>query len=95
MSKLSNAIGALRMGLVEAINASGLPPRVVRGTFALRLLKTMKRVGQQNSWGRVKGAKSPLRVQSTSFSNFFKVRKTASAGRKDFFAPLRRGICRA
>ena len=29
MSKLSNAIGALRMGLVEAINASGLPPCVV------------------------------------------------------------------
>ena len=28
MSKLSNAIGALRMGLV-AINASGLPPCVV------------------------------------------------------------------
>ena len=29
MSKLSNAIGALRAGLVEAINASGLPPCVV------------------------------------------------------------------
>ena len=29
MSKLSNAIGALRMGLVEAVNASGLPPCVV------------------------------------------------------------------
>ena len=29
MSKLSNAIGALRMGLVEAINASGLPPCVL------------------------------------------------------------------
>lgn len=29
MSKLSNAIGALRMGLVEAINTSGLPPCVV------------------------------------------------------------------
>ena len=29
MSKLSNAIGALRMGLVEAINASELPPCVV------------------------------------------------------------------
>ena len=29
MSKLSNAIGALRMGLVEAINAAGLPPCVV------------------------------------------------------------------
>ena len=29
MSKLSNAIGALRMGLVEAINASTLPPCVV------------------------------------------------------------------
>ena len=29
MSKLSNAIGALRMGLVEEINASGLPPCVV------------------------------------------------------------------
>lgn len=29
MSKLSNAIGALRAGLVEAVNASGLPPCVV------------------------------------------------------------------
>ena len=29
MSKLSSSIGALRMGLVEAINASGLPPCVV------------------------------------------------------------------
>lgn len=29
MSKLSNTIGALRMGLVEAVNASGLPPCVV------------------------------------------------------------------
>ena len=29
MSKLSNAIGALRAGLVEAGNASGLPPCVV------------------------------------------------------------------
>ena len=36
----------------------------------------------------MKGAKSPLRVQSTSFSNFFKVRKTASAGRKGFFDTL-------
>ena len=38
----------------------------------------------------MKGAKSPLRVQSTCFSNFFKVRKTASAGRKDFFDTLKR-----
>ena len=37
----------------------------------------------------MKGAKSPLRVQSTRFSNFFKVRKSASAGRKDFFDTLR------
>ena len=29
MSKLSSSTGALRMGLVEAINASGLPPCVV------------------------------------------------------------------
>ena len=29
MSKRSSSIGALRMGLVEAINASGLPPCVV------------------------------------------------------------------
>ena len=29
MSKLSSSIGALRMGLVETINASGLPPCVV------------------------------------------------------------------
>ena len=29
MSRLSNAIGALRAGLVEAVNASGLPPCVV------------------------------------------------------------------
>ena len=29
MSKLSSSIGALRMGLVEAIKASGLPPCVV------------------------------------------------------------------
>ena len=29
MSKLSSSIGALRMGLVEAINTSGLPPCVV------------------------------------------------------------------
>lgn len=29
MSRLSNAIGALRLGLVEAVNASGLPPCVV------------------------------------------------------------------
>lgn len=29
MSKLSNAIGALRAGLVEAVNAAGLPPCVV------------------------------------------------------------------
>ena len=29
MSKLSNSISTLRMGLVEAINASGLPPCVV------------------------------------------------------------------
>ena len=29
MSKLSNAIGALRGGLVEGVNASGLPPCVV------------------------------------------------------------------
>lgn len=29
MSKLSSSIGALRMELVEAINASGLPPCVV------------------------------------------------------------------
>ena len=29
MSKLSNSIGTLRMGLVEAINASGLPPCVI------------------------------------------------------------------
>ena len=29
MSKLSSSIGALRMGLVEVINASGLPPCVV------------------------------------------------------------------
>ena len=29
MSKLSNAIGALRAGLVEAVNDSGLPPCVV------------------------------------------------------------------
>ena len=29
MSKLSSSIGALRMGRVEAINASGLPPCVV------------------------------------------------------------------
>lgn len=29
MSRLSNAIGALRVGLVEAVNASGLPPCVV------------------------------------------------------------------
>ena len=29
MSKLSNAIGALRAGLVEAVNPSGLPPCVV------------------------------------------------------------------
>lgn len=29
MSKLSNAIGALRAGLVEVVNASGLPPCVV------------------------------------------------------------------
>ena len=36
----------------------------------------------------MKGAKSPLRVQSTRFSNFFKVRKSASAGRKDFFDTL-------
>ena len=29
MSRLSNAIGALRAGLVEAVNASRLPPCVV------------------------------------------------------------------
>ena len=29
MIKLSSSIGSLRMGLVEAINASGLPPCVV------------------------------------------------------------------
>mgnify|MGYP000158056934 FL=1 len=29
MSRLSNVIGALRAGLVEAVNASGLPPCVV------------------------------------------------------------------
>ena len=29
MSKLSSSIGVLRMGLVEAVNASGLPPCVV------------------------------------------------------------------
>ena len=29
MSKLSSSIGTLRMGLVEAINASTLPPCVV------------------------------------------------------------------
>ena len=29
MSKLASSSGALRMGLVEAINASGLPPCVV------------------------------------------------------------------
>ena len=29
MSRLSDAIGALRAGLVEAVNASGLPPCVV------------------------------------------------------------------
>ena len=38
----------------------------------------------------MKGEKSPLRVQSTCFSNFFKVRKTASAGRKDFFDTLKK-----
>ena len=32
----------------------------------------------------MKGAKSSLRVQSNSFSNFSKVRKTVSAGRKGF-----------
>ena len=40
----------------------------------------------------MKGAKSPLRVQSTRFSNFFKVRKSASAGRKDFFDTLSPGL---
>ena len=29
MSKLSDSIGALRMGLVGAVNASGLPPCIV------------------------------------------------------------------
>lgn len=29
MSKLSDSIGTLRMGLVEAVNASGLPPCIV------------------------------------------------------------------
>ena len=29
MSRISNAIGALRLGLVETVNASGLPPCVV------------------------------------------------------------------
>ena len=29
MSKLSNSIGALRAGLVETINTSGLPPCIV------------------------------------------------------------------
>ena len=38
------------------------------------------------------GAKSPLRVQSSSFSNFSKVRKTVSAGRKGFFDTLRRSL---
>ena len=52
--------------------------------------KPRNRVGIQSSRGSVKGAKSPLRVQSTSFSNFFKVRKTVSAGRKDFFDTLNR-----
>ena len=54
--------------------------------------KPRKGVGRQSSRGRVKGAKSPLRVQSTSFSNFEKVRKTVSAGRKYFFDTLR-GRC--
>ena len=29
MSRLSESIGALRAGLVEAVNASGLPPCIV------------------------------------------------------------------
>ena len=44
MSRLSNAIGALRAGLVEAVNASGLPPCVVgmvleQGRAQVRLLE--------------------------------------------------------
>ena len=50
----------------------------------------MKRVGQQNSWGRVKGAKSPLRVQSSSFLNFLSSENWAAAGRKDFFDTLKK-----
>ena len=41
----------------------------------------------------MKGAKSPLRVQSIRFLNFEKVRKSVSAGRKDFFDTLKPPAC--
>ena len=61
--------------------------------------KTTKRRGETEQRGKREGGKEPRCVQSTSFSNFFKVRKTVSAGRKTFsprwaltFA-VGRGIC--
>ena len=45
----------------------------------------MKKLPRLSSEGSVKGAKSPLRVQSTGFSNFFKVRKTARSVSKRLF----------
>ena len=39
-------------------------------------------------WGRVKGTKSPLRVQSSSFLNFFSSENWTAAGRKGFFDTL-------
>ena len=37
---------------------------------------------------RVKGAKSPLRVQSSSFSNFISLKNWTGSGAKDFFDTL-------
>ena len=42
-----------------------------------------------SSGGCVQGAKSPLRVQSNSFSNILQFEKLASAGRKYFFDTLK------
>ena len=39
-------------------------------------------------WGRVKGTKSPLRVQSSSFLNFLSSENWTAAGRKGFFDTL-------